>query len=53
MILSVGSDQEPDTFQVAQQGLKESVLPFSDLHVCMERHVHAVQAQKEACVVRS
>ena len=53
MILSVGSDQGPDIFQIAQQGLEEGVLRCFDLHVCMERHVAVLHAQKEGCVIRS
>lgn len=53
MILSAGSNQGLDIFQVAQQGLEEGVLPCSDLHVCMERDVHVLHAQKEGCVIRS
>lgn len=53
MILSVGSDQGPDIFHVAQRGLEEGILPYSDLYVCMEKHVHVLHAQKEGCMIRS
>lgn len=53
MMLRVGSNQGPGTFQVAQRGLEEGVAPCFDLHVHMESHMHLLLAQKEDRVVRS